>query len=240
MAQNGSENVGIGDSNPDYKLSIKDNSLPDGDTSLLKLEGYFSKQFLNYQDIIGIQFVMGAQAEGYNMMPFAMNGDGDVLIGRYDQDVAIGKDNASYDLDVDGYAAATNMVATIPLWQGGSEYNMFNTLGDDLSNCKSGLIPTIYSSDGNIDVKLIIRVTSSAGTQAFQLRAHNGIQEVYPISNSDSWTWYSTESGYVVTSEWKSWSAGTSPWEIHLYGWIHTGANALFNSAYLLVRPHQD
>jgi len=140
---------------------------------------------------------------------------------------------------VDNYIPAS-MVSTIHLWQG-SEYVMSNTSGQDLSNCESGLIPTVYASDGAIDVKLVIRLTSStATTNNFQLGTYVGSSsESFPIVNTDSWTWTASHTGWVVESEWKSYAAGTTPMEVHLYGW-NSGGDTKFNSVYLLVRPHQN
>jgi hypothetical protein len=140
---------------------------------------------------------------------------------------------------VDNYIPAS-MVSTIHLWQG-SEYVMSNTSGQDLSNCESGLIPTVYASDGAIDVKLVIRLTSStAATNNFQLGTYVGSSsESFPIVNTDTWTWTASHTGWVVESEWKSYAAGTTPMEVHLYGW-NSGGDTKFNSVYLLVRPHQN
>lgn len=230
--------VGIGEQAPDTKLHLKEAGLSDNtDTSLLKLEATYTQEFLDQDDIIGIQMEITSQANGVNYMPFAMNGEGDILIGLETQKVAIGKNNPAHTLDVEGYSAATNMITTIPLWQAGSAFSMTNPSGSDLSNCEAGIIPNLYSANGSIDLKLVIRVTSSSGNNNFQLRAHDGTTEVFPIVSSDTWTWSNTQTGHVVSSEWKQFNGGTNAWEVHLFGW--TTGNAQFNSAYLLVRPHQ-
>ncbi|MCF6183792.1 MAG: hypothetical protein L3J56_04040, partial [Bacteroidales bacterium] len=148
-------------------------------------------------------------------------------------------------LDVRGFAAATNMVSTIPLWQAGNEYDVTNTTFQDLSNCEAGFEPSIYEPNGNIEVKLVIRLTEATGTgNEFQLTAQywNGSSVINntPISNSDSWTWGQTNNSpyqATLTSEWKTWNAGTNAWELHLNG--TKGTSLKFNSAYLLVRPKQ-
>jgi hypothetical protein len=48
-------------------------------------------------------------------------------------------------------------------------------------------------------------------------------------------TYTNTQSGKVAESSWKTFAAGTNPYEIHLFGWVDSGS-ANFNSAYLLVR----
>lgn len=157
----------------------------------------------------------------------------------YSQKVGINNSNPVYDLDVNGYSASSNQVAVIPLWQNGVVYNMFNTVGADLNNCESALDPTLFSADGNIEVKLVVRIqNSSAGVNNFQLRTHNGTTESFPIVNTDSWTYASTQTGLVAISPWKQWDAGTNVHEIHLYGWVDAG-NTDIISAYLMVRPRR-
>lgn len=153
------------------------------------------------------------------------------------QKVGIGNPNPQYELDINGNSASNNQVSVIPLWQGGSAYSMFNTTGQDLSNCEAAIDPTLYNSDGNIEVKLVIRITSStAAVNNFQLRSHNGIIQSFPIVFSDAWTFTNPQSGIIAISPWKSWAAGTIPQEVHLFGWVDAGTTN-FNSAYLMIRP---
>ncbi len=159
------------------------------------------------------------------------------VLSNSTDNVGIGTSTPAMKLDIRGFAAATNIVSVIPLWQAGSSYSMTNTSGQNLSNCESGFEPSLYEIGGNVQVKLVLRITSASGNNYFQLRALNGTDDVYPITNSDTWTWTATQSGWVTESQWKNWNAGTNAWEVHLYGW--TDGNADFNSAYLLVRPQQ-
>jgi len=232
--------IGIGESDPQENLHIlEDISSDDTAVSLLKLEGNFAHEFLDSDDIVGINFEITSQANGVDMMQYAVNGEGDAIVAKDGGNLGIGKTNPNYRLDVAGNAAAENMVTTIPLWQG-SEFTMSNTSGQDIANCESAIIPTVHNANGDIDVKLVIRVTStSAGNNSFQLRTHNGTTEVYPIVVGDTWTWSAVSTGYVVESEWKSFAAGTSPMEAHLFGWLDNGQTK-FNSVYLLIRPHQN
>lgn len=161
-----------------------------------------------------------------------------LVVSLHAQNVGIGTTNPDFKLDTRGYSASTNQVSIIPLWQAGSAYVMNNTSGQDLSNCEAGFEPSVYDDSGHVDVKLIVRITgTSAGTNNFQLRAHDGTNEDYPIDNN-GWTFASTETGLIATSPWKYWNAGTNAFEIHLFGWV-SGGSTDFNSAYLLVRPHQ-
>ncbi|MCD4793918.1 MAG: hypothetical protein K8R54_11830 [Bacteroidales bacterium] len=163
--------------------------------------------------------------------------------------VGIGTVSPNMELSVAGDATARNYFSVIPLWQSGSVYDVTNTTLQDLSNCDSGIEPSVYESNGNIEVKLVIRLTEANGNgNEFQLKAQywNGssVVSVIPVSNSDSWTWGQTNGTpyrAVVTSEWKTWSAGTNAWEIHLNGKKSSdgGGSLKFNSAYLLVRPAQ-
>lgn len=155
------------------------------------------------------------------------------------QNVGVDKENPDYKLDVNGYSGSDNQVSIIPLWQAGSNYAMGNTSGSDLSNCESALDPTIYDGTGDIEVKLVIRISSStAGETNFQLRAHDGVTESYPIVNSDSWNFSNTQSGMVAVSPWKDWAAGTNLHELHLFGWVNFGVTNI-NSAYLMIRPNR-
>ncbi len=155
------------------------------------------------------------------------------------QNVGVDKENPDYKLDVNGYSGSDNQVSIIPLWQAGSSYGMNNTSGSDLSNCESALDPTAYDASGNIEVKLVVRITStSAGTTNFQLRAHDGTTQSFPIVNSDAWTFSNTQSGMVAVSPWKDWAAGTNFQEIHLFGWVDSGSTN-FNSCYLMIRPNR-
>ena len=117
---------------------------------------------------------------------------------------------------------------------------MANTTGQDLSNCETGIVPTVYNEEGRLEVRLVIRITSTtAGTNNFQLRTHDGTTETFPIVNTDLWTSSGTQTGFVASSQWKLWEAGTNFAEVHLFGWVDFG-NTNFNSAYLLIRPYQE
>jgi len=162
--------------------------------------------------------------------------NGHTFLSNSTDNVGIGTSTPAMKLDVRGFAAATNLISVIPLWQG-SNYNMTNSSGQDLSNCESGIEPSLYEPNAKLQVKLVIRVTSASGNNNFQLRAHDNSNEAYPIVSADSWTWNGVQTGWIVESEWKNWNASVNAWELHLFGW--TNGNANFNSAYLLVRPQQ-
>lgn len=143
---------------------------------------------------------------------------------------------SGYQLDVEGYSGSDNQISIISLWQGSSSV-MVNTSGADLTYIESGIDPIAYDSSGNIEVKLIIRITaSSAGINNFQLRTHDGTTEAFPIVNTDGWIFSNTQVGQVAVSPWKDWSAGTNIHEVHLYGWVDAGATSI-NSVYLMIRP---
>lgn len=144
----------------------------------------------------------------------------------------------SYQLDVHGNSASDNQVSIIPLWQTGT-YTLSNTSGSDLFDCESGIDPTLYDATGDIEIKLVIRITATtAGTTNFQLRTHDGITQQFPIVSTDAWTFAPTQSGMIAVSPWKDWSAGTSVHEIHLFGWVDAGSTQ-FKSAYLMIRPNR-
>ncbi len=240
MVVDNAGNIGVGIASPDEKIHIYEGGLTEGSANaLFKIEGNFTQEFLDADDIVGIQFEINSQADGINYLAYALNGEGDAIIAKDGGNLGVGTTSPDYKLEVSGNAAANNIVSTIPLWQGG-EFTMTNTSGQDLSNCESALIPIIYATNGSVDVKLVIRIKSTtAGSNSFQLRTHNGTTESYPIVSTDSWTWTTVQSGFVVESEWKSFAAGTTAMEAHLFGWIDSGQTK-FNSVYLLVRPHQN
>ena len=140
-----------------------------------------------------------------------------------------------------GYTTATNQVSTISLYAA-NEYIVNNTTMQDLTFMEAGFDPRLYNQLGLLEVKLVIRVSSASGSgNKFKLRAlNNSGTEVFPISDTDTWTWTETDTTnhkYVVTSEWKSWNAGTSPWELHLQG--ITDAQMKIVNVYIMVRPVQ-
>ncbi len=135
--------------------------------------------------------------------------------------VGINTNDPKFKMDIDGFSASNNQISIIPLWQAGSNFSMNNTSGSDLANCESAIIPALYESNGDIEVRLVIRISStSAGTNNFQLRSHDGTTETFAIVNSDTWTFSSTQTGQVAVSQWKDWAGGTKAHEIHLYGWV--------------------
>jgi len=131
-------------------------------------------------------------------------------------------------------------VSSIPIYSNGN-YNMnHGTGGIDLNTMTSSIEPSIYNAAGNIQVKLIIRYTNPLGTNNFQLRAHDGTTQTFPITNASGWTFANTQNGGVATSNWVNWNAGTNAQEIHVFGWNNTNNPATdsitINNAYLLVR----
>ncbi|NOZ34347.1 MAG: hypothetical protein GXO80_03495 [Chlorobi bacterium] len=171
------------------------------------------------------------------------------ILSNSTDNVGIGTSNPTMKLDVRGFATTSNMVSSVMLWQAANEYDVTNTTFQDLSNCETGFEPSVYEQNGDVEIKLIINLTASVGTgNEFQLTAQywNGSSVVSTtlISNTDSWTWGQTNNvpyQAVVTSQWKTWNAGTHAWQIHLNGKKSTdsGSSLKFNSAYVLIRPKQ-
>ena len=133
-----------------------------------------------------------------------------------------------------------NSVSSIPIYSNDS-YNMnHGTGGVDLNTMDSSIEPTIYNTAGNIQIKLVIRYTNPIGTNNFQLRAHDGTTQSFPITNTSGWTFATTQNGGIATSDWVNWSAGVNAHEIHIFGWNNSNNPAndsiTINNAYLLVR----
>lgn len=181
--------------------------------------------------IIGLGGLLGGWFEGDSAGIYATNTGAGSMAAYIDGDAYVDGDHRTT-----GYSYSTNQVSVIPLWQAGAAYVMNNIAGQDLFNCESGLIPTVYSAAGDIQIKLVVRVqNNTAGSSNFQIRAHNGTTEVYPIIFSEILPWTPVQTGWIVESGWEDFNAGITPWEIHLHGWVDSGSTD-FTSAYLLVR----
>ncbi len=139
-----------------------------------------------------------------------------------------------------GYTTAHNQVSTINLYSS-NEYNVTNTSWQDLTFMEAGMDPSMYNKLGAVEVKVFVRVSYASGSNnKFRLRAQNSVAAVTVISDTDTWTWTETDTTnhkYVITSQWKQWMAGTSPWELHLEG--ITDANMKIVNVYVMVRPMQ-
>ncbi len=153
--------------------------------------------------------------------------------------IGIGTSSPTCKTDIRGYAGAENIFTVIPLWKG-TTYRINNNGASDVPNCETALIPSLFESAGNLQVKMIIRATARYGNNYFQLRVHNGTSETYPIIASDTWTWGYTGGGETVTSPWKDWNAGTTPYEIHLNAWSENSGDYVdINAVYLVIKPKQ-
>ena len=140
-----------------------------------------------------------------------------------------------------GYTTSNNQVSTINLYSA-AEYNVTNTTLQDLYFVEAGFDPTIYNKVGMVEIKVVIRVTEANGIgNEFQLTAlNNSGTSSTIVSTADTWTWTETDTTnhkYIVTSEWKSWTAGTDIWELHLQG--KRASSLKFDNVYVLVRPKQ-
>ena len=139
-----------------------------------------------------------------------------------------------------GYTTSNNQVSTINLYSA-AEYDVTNTTMQDLTYMEAGFDPTLYNKLGNVQIKVVLSVTSpvSSGNE-FQLRAQNGSGSTIIISNSDTWTWTHTDTTnnkHIVTTDWKTWAAGTNIFELHLQG--KTGSSLKIDNVYIVIRPMQ-
>ena len=246
------QNVGIGTSTPDNSSILDINS---SDKGLLISRMTETERLNIINPAKGLSIYQTNNTEGL----YYFDGASWLYIGNADNDpwkrntanssvntaflsdsVGIGTSSPSGKTDVRGYMAANNFFTIIPLWKG-TTYTINNNSAADVPNCETGIIPGLFEKNGNLQVKLIIRATSKSGTNNnFQLRVHNGTNESYPIVNTDTWTWGSTGGGETVTSPWKDWNAGTSPYEIHLNAWAqNSGDYVTINAVYLVVRSKQ-
>jgi hypothetical protein len=118
-----------------------------------------------------------------------------------------------------------------------NQMTITNTSGSDVSGYDTALEPIFFNKNGQLQVKLIVRYSAINGNAHFQLRASDDSgSDKWPIVVGDSWTFSSTQTGGIATSNWKDWSAGTHAHEIHLNAWVDNGASVTIESAYILVR----
>ena len=131
-------------------------------------------------------------------------------------------------------------VSTINLYSNATYDMSHGTGGIDLIPMDAGFEPSVYEPSGRVQVKMVIRYYSAIGTNNFQLRAHDGTTETYPITNASGWTFATTQSGGVATSDWVNWNAGTNAHQIHVFGWNNSNDPLMdrifIRNAYLLVR----
>jgi len=246
-----SQNIGIGTLNPDASSILEINSNSEG----ILITGMTETEKNNIANPAeGILIYQTDNNEGLyyfgvNSWLYIGNKENDSWIensGNSSTDLNYSSDNTGLGtntpaskLDVRGYYAATNQFTIIPLWKG-TIYTVNNNSPADIPNCESGIIPDLFEQNGNLQVKLIIRATSRNGTNHFQLRVHNGTTENYPIINTDTWTWAYTGGGETVTSPWKDWNAGITPYEIHLNAWSQNSGDYVdINAVYLVIRSKQ-
>ncbi|KEZ94661.1 hypothetical protein [Nonlabens ulvanivorans] len=154
--------------------------------------------------------------------------------------------NAGQVLTTDGSGTASwsdaNSAAPVQysLWQAGSEYVIpqGNTGDFNLSNCETVLNPTLINPSANLQIKVIIRVTSGQGNANFQLTTNNVTDGTnYTITNT-SFVSTPLPFGALFESNWINWNPSTDPSLIQLTGFTssNTGGDVRFNSAYILVK----
>ncbi len=194
-----------------------------------------NKKGLYYFDGISWQFIGNKENDAWKINI----GNGSTNISFLSDNVGFGTSNPSSEIDVRGYVAANNFFTIIPLYKG-TGFTVNNNSPVDVPNCETVINPTVFEENGNLEVKMIIRATSRSGTNHFQLRVHNGTNQYYPIVDTDAWTWGWTGGGETVTSPWKDWNAGVTPYELHLNAWAeNTGDYVDVNSVILVIREKQ-
>ncbi len=141
-------------------------------------------------------------------------------------------------------SAALRNTSSFPLWTS-SEYEL-NAVANssqpgndhDLSNVTTVIFPEEFNTTGNIQVRVVVRVTSGQINARFQLKS-------YDSSNTSSYIMTTTDIsetfigfGSVFNSDWVDYNAGIGPKRIQLTGFKNNpnGDDIKFNSAYLEVR----
>jgi hypothetical protein len=131
--------------------------------------------------------------------------------------------------------ANNSAIVSLTLFATDTDYNLISPTTTVIPGNEAGIIPTIYDTNGNLQVKLVIRYTSNSGTTEFRLRVRDGSTTSFPISYTDSKTFNTTSTGGVAESDWQNWNAGNSnPYELALQA--TTTGNFTIENVYLLVR----
>ena len=126
-------------------------------------------------------------------------------------------------------------IVSLTLFSTDTDYNLTNATTTVIPGVESGIIPTIYETNGNLEVKLVIRYTAASGTSEFRLRAREAGGTTFPITYGNPKTITATNTGGVAESDWEVWNAGnTTPYELALQA--RTTGNLTIENVYLLVR----
>jgi hypothetical protein len=134
----------------------------------------------------------------------------------------------------------SSSIVSNSLYAADASYLLTSIAAIDLPGFETSIIPTLYNSVGNIQIKVIVRYTAKAvgSLEEFRLRAHDGTTQSFPITFPPTFTWTTTatQSGGVVTSDWKNWNAGTLPLELHLQGRTSAGGSMTIQNVYILIK----
>ena len=107
----------------------------------------------------------------------------------------------------------------------------------DIQNFDLGLVPTVFDTLGDLQVRMVIYYTSKTGsTPTFRVRADNGTISSN-ILGAGTFTDTPIVGGSgIVSTPWRNWNAGVTPYEIHLNGSVGAGDSMSIVNAYFLVK----
>ena len=113
--------------------------------------------------------------------------------------------------------------------------------GDDPTNVDipgydSVILPTEYHPTGELQLKLVVRLSAYTAGVEFRIRAHDGTTGVNATNFVNVQTYTATNVGGVLTTDWIDWSAGTVPQEIKVQGRTENGETFTVTSAYVLIK----
>ena len=106
----------------------------------------------------------------------------------------------------------------------------------DVTGYDSVILPTEYNPTGEIQIKLVVRLSAYTGSPLFRIRAHNGTTGSNATNFANPQTYTATNTGGVLTTDWINWSAGTVPQEIKVQGRTNNGESFTVTSAYVLIK----
>ena len=131
--------------------------------------------------------------------------------------------------------ANNSAIVSLTLFATNTTYNLTSSTTTLIPGVESGIVPSIYDTNGNLQVKLVIRYTASTGISQFRLRARDGLNTIFPITFTDAKTFTGTTTGGIAQSGWLNWNAGNiTPYELALQA--STTGNFTIENVYLLVR----
>ena len=129
------------------------------------------------------------------------------------------------------------------LFAGNNNYSYTFNASDSqprtLNKFDTAVLPDLYNANGDLRIKLIIRIKSISDTSKFKFRIKatdiSG-NSTNPIGFNTNQNYTTTGTGGVWESNWRNWDAGTDPYKIVLQMKVETGGSIEISNAYILLK----